>query len=716
MSASLSGVFNLQSFTDLGALMAGGRLYTYAPSTTTLKTAYTDAAGSVAHTYTADGLGGQYIALNSRGELPAPLFLTSGGYDITLKTSAGVTVWTRRAIGGADASASVLASLASTANGAGASLVGVYDVGNYFTGTNLETVTTEIGQRITGQVSILEKGGDPIGGASSNSAITAAQGAAQTIIFTPGTWLVDANITITSNAVFMRGAKLSIATGVTVTFSGGVEAGLWQIFSWAGTGAVTISPGSQLFAVPQWWGFDVAATAATNTAALNACAIACYGLVIWVPRGAYNFNGMTIVPIALSGTSQLPFTLIGEGIDGNGGNGGTDLILSAGAAHGIDLTNSTSTNSDNSILIEGIHIIGPGGTASGGDGIHVVKCNNVIIRRCQVTQTGGSGIYFERCYGGAIENSTLLGNRLNGIWCYQQANIVRLKDIKAYNNGKVYSQVTGNVLFSGGVGFESLGPVVDNVDVSYSGSNATRFKRSDNSLVSIVVAAGVATVTTLAAHGRTTGDMISVVGATVDANLNTTFTKSITVTGATTFTFATAAANGTYTESTLVVGPAAYGLLMQNVQGARVYAYAEDCQGPAFYADGSVVSIDLQGGYWQGSSGSGLVLLDDPSRMEVGGMQFNGPFAKLYVGTSARPHGVNIKSSNTFGGGATLVDAGVIKMRDGNYLSNAIPAAGTWGSNDSRRVGNFTPTVGQPKAWSRTVDGAPGTWVSEGNL
>lgn len=97
MSASQPGFFNLQALTDVGALAASGRLYTYIQGTTTQKTAYTDAAGSVAQTYTSDGLGGQYIALNARGELPAPLYLTSGAYDITLKTSAGATVWTRRA-------------------------------------------------------------------------------------------------------------------------------------------------------------------------------------------------------------------------------------------------------------------------------------------------------------------------------------------------------------------------------------------------------------------------------------------------------------------------------------------------------------------------------------------------------------------------------------------------------------------------------------------
>jgi hypothetical protein len=44
----------------------------------------------------------------------------------------------------------------------------------------------------------------------------------------------------------------------------------------------------------------------------------------------------------------------------------------------------------------------------------------------------------------------------------------------------------------------------------------------------------------------------------------------------------------------------------------------------------------------------------------------------------------------------------------------AIPTTGYWQA--SSRVINAQPTVGQPKAWVCTVAGAPGTWVSEGNL
>ena len=107
MTASLSGVFSPQFFTDAGLLSVGGRLYTYSPGTTTQKVAYTDTAASVSHTYTSDGIGGLYIGLNARGELPSSLFLTSGGYDLCLKTAAGATVWTRYARGQDDASSAI---------------------------------------------------------------------------------------------------------------------------------------------------------------------------------------------------------------------------------------------------------------------------------------------------------------------------------------------------------------------------------------------------------------------------------------------------------------------------------------------------------------------------------------------------------------------------------------------------------------------------------
>ena len=143
MAASLSGEFNSQQFADNGVPLAGGRLYTYAYGTTTLKVAYTDAAGLVPHTYTLDSSDGQYIALNARGELPAPLYLAAGSYDLSLKRADGSTVWTRRADPITDQTA-----LASTASGQGASLVGINDAGSLIAATTVEGALQEVATNV----------------------------------------------------------------------------------------------------------------------------------------------------------------------------------------------------------------------------------------------------------------------------------------------------------------------------------------------------------------------------------------------------------------------------------------------------------------------------------------------------------------------------------------------------------------------------------------
>jgi hypothetical protein len=74
----------------------------------------------------------------------------------------------------------------------------------------------------------------------------------------------------------------------------------------------------------------------------------------------------------------------------------------------------------------------------------------------------------------------------------------------------------------------------------------------------------------------------------------------------------------------------------------------------------------------------------------------------------------NVTTQISNGGGFV---AGYVVNRTGNNLqwyNNAAPTVGTWALGD--RVINNSPAVGSPKAWTCTVAGNPGTWVSEGNL
>jgi hypothetical protein len=60
-------------------------------------------------------------------------------------------------------------------------------------------------------------------------------------------------------------------------------------------------------------------------------------------------------------------------------------------------------------------------------------------------------------------------------------------------------------------------------------------------------------------------------------------------------------------------------------------------------------------------------------------------------------------------GTTTAAKADIVQV-----VRDAAPTTGTWVRGDYCK--NSTPTVGSPKGWYCTVNGTPGTWVSEGNL
>jgi parallel beta-helix repeat protein len=95
MSATYIGG-KFKAWADGGTPLTTGRLYTYETGTTTHKNAFTGPTFATPCTYTSDGVGGLYIAMNARGE--AELW-TNGSYTMVLKTAAGATVWSADAQG-----------------------------------------------------------------------------------------------------------------------------------------------------------------------------------------------------------------------------------------------------------------------------------------------------------------------------------------------------------------------------------------------------------------------------------------------------------------------------------------------------------------------------------------------------------------------------------------------------------------------------------------
>lgn len=346
MAASQPGVFNPQQFTDAGLPAAGYRLYTYTSGTTTHKTAFTDAAGVVAQTYTSDGAGGQYIGLNSRGELPAPLFLTSGAYDLVLKTSAGATVWTRYAVGLADGAATYdtairadLADTTSTTKGAG--MVGYSASQSYGSGT--------VGRKLN---SYLDAAGD--GYTTLTSAATAAASAGRTLYIGSGTWNVAANLTISVPVVIDLGATIVPATGVTVTFGAGLSAGVYKIFDLAASGSlIAFTQGKQSSGFCEWWGAISGndAVAAANLTAINAALVALRKIEL-LPADYYVSS--TVVHAAYNGE------LVGAGSLWNStyGTRATRIIVTNGTDHAIRVGASSVGASPPSTYPQGLKVRG----------------------------------------------------------------------------------------------------------------------------------------------------------------------------------------------------------------------------------------------------------------------------------------------------------------------------------------------------------------------
>lgn len=125
-------------------------------------------------------------------------------------------------------------------------------------------------------------------------AITAASVNGGIVYFPTGTYIVGSAITFPSNvtAEFSNGAKLSINTGITVTINGPIDAGLYQIFSGAGT--IAGSPKVDRY-YPQWWGAKGDGVTDDTVAIQSAIdkAISDGKKNIFFPKGIYKVTSLT---------------------------------------------------------------------------------------------------------------------------------------------------------------------------------------------------------------------------------------------------------------------------------------------------------------------------------------------------------------------------------------------------------------------------------------
>ncbi|HEX9883870.1 MAG TPA: right-handed parallel beta-helix repeat-containing protein [Desulfobaccales bacterium] len=146
--------------------------------------------------------------------------------------------------------------------------------------------------------------GDPNYGATLQNAITAIGSTACTLNVPAGTHSIAADLIIPTNVHLRvhRGATLAVATTKTLTLNGPLEAGLYQIFSWSGTGKVVFGAGAVKEVYPQWWGAkgDWNGSIGTdNYAALTRALAAHYR--VRVPSGQYKVSQ----PVVLNDDNEL---------------------------------------------------------------------------------------------------------------------------------------------------------------------------------------------------------------------------------------------------------------------------------------------------------------------------------------------------------------------------------------------------------------------------
>ncbi|CAB5187170.1 Pectate lyase superfamily protein [uncultured Caudovirales phage] len=231
MAVNISSVAGAawQFFTDDGAPLTGGLIYTYLAGTTTPATTYTTSVGNVANA--------NPIVLNAAGRTPAEIWLTNSvSYKFVVKTSTGVTVGTYDDLYGIALGSDLTSFQTLLAGSTGSSYVGFIQSG---TGAVAETVQTKLRE----QISVKDYGATGDGftddTAFIQNAINANPGR---IIFFPKGQYIFSSLTVTSDSTTLRGEGSfrsgtvlisSITTGNSVTFTGAQHSGIEDMYLYA---------------------------------------------------------------------------------------------------------------------------------------------------------------------------------------------------------------------------------------------------------------------------------------------------------------------------------------------------------------------------------------------------------------------------------------------------------------------------------------------------
>jgi hypothetical protein len=228
----------IQFFDASGNPLNAGKLYTYIAGSLTPQNSYTDSTGNTANA--------NPVVLDSAGRASVWLASTNP-YKLILHTSADVLVWEKDNV--SDFGAILKRDLATSFTTK--SLDGV-KLASQYSGANA-------GAQIAAAIADVPSSGGILRHTSTGGTEAISSdifsGITKPVYLELGgaTYTVSANMTVPANVTisFAGGAKLSVNSGITLTYNGGIDAPLTQIF--AGSGTVTMNARAPEI-YPEWFG------------------------------------------------------------------------------------------------------------------------------------------------------------------------------------------------------------------------------------------------------------------------------------------------------------------------------------------------------------------------------------------------------------------------------------------------------------------------------
>jgi len=223
-------------------------------------------------------------------------------------------------------------------------------------------------------------------------AIAAAAGGRVIVTEATTSYKLSSHVTIPAGVTveFRQGGLLSIDTSIVFTVNGTIEAGLYQIFSGAGT--AVLAAGSCEQVIPQWFG-AVGDDSTDNATALNAAMVAAQNVgTMFIPAGTYQLS----TPI---NTWEYASIALHEGGPDIVGAGMEDTVLkytsATGFAISVDNPDDTSANAPSYVTIRDLQITCPSLVDASGDsgGVLIAASQFITLERVAFHDFNDDGAY-----------------------------------------------------------------------------------------------------------------------------------------------------------------------------------------------------------------------------------------------------------------------------------------------------------------------------------